>query len=255
LLSPGERGETKLSKARWRETERAKDRTINRTKKEGDFSPLFLIIHPSSERQTVKANFKKRIVRVNFLEHVPVVVPPVTGGIHCYRKIDEDFLESILLENIGQIFDTSISEQTREVNVNIEKEIKRIDSKIEKVLDLDIETLLKDKIRKKIEQLQKEKIELLHRQKKTVQSQNVTQYFKQVEEIYPYTNREERKRLWNIVIQRIAIYDDYVEIDWNNGKKTRHKKVLKANSVSKVREGGVAHFTHSIFEGLEKEFN
>jgi len=71
---PGERGETKLSKARWSETERAKeshnekvrffgqkafrmtkgiimcfqlriemttqkDRTINRTKKEGDFSP------------------------------------------------------------------------------------------------------------------------------------------------------------------------------------------------------------------------
>ncbi len=125
-------------------------------------------------------------------------MPLVAGGIHCYRKIDEDFLESILLENIRQIFDTSISEQTREIN--IEKEIKRIDSKIEKVLDLDIETLPKDKIRKKIEQLQQEKIELLHRQKKTVQSQNVTQYFKQIEEIYPYTNREERKRLRNIVI-------------------------------------------------------
>ncbi len=137
-------------------------------------------------------------MRVNFLEHVPVVMPLVAGGIHCYRKIDEDFLESILLENIRQIFDTSISEQTREIN--IEKEIKRIDSKIEKVLDLDIETLPKDKIRKKIEQLQQEKIELLHRQKKTVQSQNVTQYFKQIEEIYPYTNREERKRLRNIVI-------------------------------------------------------
>jgi hypothetical protein len=172
-------------------------------------------------------------VRINFLKHVPVVMPLVAGGIHCYRKIDEDFLESLLLENIRQIFDTSISEQTREVN--IEKEIKRIDSKIEKVLDLDIETLPKDKIRKKIEQLQKEKIELLHRQKKTVQSQNVTQYFKQIEEIYPYTNWEERKRLRNIVIQRIAIYDDYIKIDWNNGKKTRHKKVLKANSVSKVR--------------------
>jgi hypothetical protein len=192
-------------------------------------------------------------VWINFLKHVPVVMPLVTEGIHCYRKIDEDFLESILLENIGHIFDTSISEQTREVN--IEKEIKRIDSKIEKVLDLDIETLPKDKIRKKIEQLQQEKIELLHQQKKTVQSQNVTQYFKQIEEIYPYANREERKRLWNITIQRIAIYDDFIEIDWNNGKKTRHKKVLKANSVSKVREGGVLHFTHSIFEGLEKEFN
>ena len=120
---------------------------------------------------------------------------------------------------------------------DIEKEIKRIDSKIEKVLDLDIETLPKDKIKKKIEQLQQEKIELLHQQKKTAQSQNVTQYFKQIEEIYPYATREERKRLWNITIQRIAIYDDFIEIDWNNGKKTRFKKVLKAKFVSKVRRG------------------
>jgi hypothetical protein len=57
------------------------------------------------------------------------------------------------------------------------------------------------------------------------------------------------------VIQRIAIYDDYIEIDWNNGKKTRHKKVLKANSVSKVRKGGVSHFTYQILKNLEKEFN
>jgi site-specific DNA recombinase len=166
-------------------------------------------------------------------------VPLVVGGVHCYRKIDEDFLESLLMENIGKIFDTSISEETSEIEKDIEKEIKRIDSKIEKVLDLDIETLPKDKIKKKIEQLQQEKIELLHQQKKTAQSQNVTQYFKQIEEIYPYANREERKRLWNITIQRIAIYDDFIEIFWNNGKKTRCKKGLKSNSVSKVREGGV----------------
>jgi hypothetical protein len=44
-------------------------------------------------------------------------MPLVTGGIHCYRKIDEDFLERLLLENIGQIFDTSISEQTREIDI------------------------------------------------------------------------------------------------------------------------------------------
>ena len=177
-------------------------------------------------------------------------VPLTTGGVHCYKTIDEDFLESLLMENIGKIFDTSISEETSEIKIDIEKEIKRIDSKIEKVLELDIETLPKDKIKKKIEQLQQEKIELLHQQKKTAQSQNVTQYFKQIEEIYPYATREERKRLWNIVIQRITIYDDYIEIDWNNGKKTRHKKVLRANFVSKVREGGVS--LSSFIDEMEK---
>ncbi len=217
-------------------------------KKRGGFLPLFLIFQSSADRQTVEANFKKRIMRINFLEHVPVVVPPVAGSIHCYRKIDEDFLESLLLENIGQIFDTSISEQTKEVN--IEKEIKRIDLKIEKILDLDIETLPKDKIKNKIEKLQQEKIGLLYQQKKTAQNQNVTQYFKQIEEIYPYATREERKRLWNIVIQRISIYDDSIEIDWNNGKKTRFKKVLKAKFVSKVRKGGVS--LSSFIDEMEK---
>ena len=164
-------------------------------------------------------------------------VPLVVGGIHCYRKIDEDFLESLLIENIGKIFDTSISEEIKEID--IEKETKRIDLKIEKLLDLDLETLPVDKIKKKIEQLQREKAELLRQRKKEAQNQNVIQYFKQIEEIYPYATREERKRLWNIVIQRIIVYDDYIEIEWNNGKKTRHKKVLKLNSVSMVREGGV----------------
>jgi len=42
LLLPGERGETKLSKARWSETERAKGnhrQNHQSNKKEGDFSP------------------------------------------------------------------------------------------------------------------------------------------------------------------------------------------------------------------------
>jgi site-specific DNA recombinase len=164
-------------------------------------------------------------------------VPLLKDGPHCYKTIDEDFLESLLMENIGKVFDTSISDDTDEID--IEKEIKRIDSKIDKILDLDIETLPVDKIKKKIKLLQQEKADLIEQQKKNFQNHDITQYFKQIEEIYPYANREERKRLWNIMIKRVSIYDDYIEIFWNNEKKTRIKKVLSTNFVSMVRKGGV----------------
>ena len=180
-------------------------------------------------------------------------IPLVADGVHCYRKIDEDFLENLLMENIGKVFITSISDNTDEID--IEKEIKRIDSKIDKVLDLDIETLSVDKIKKKIKLLQQEKADLIEQQKKNSQNRDITQYFKQIEEIYPYANREERKRLWNIMIKRISIYDDYIEIFWNHGKKSRIKKGLKANSLGKVREGGVSRATQLFLDGLEKAFN
>ena len=165
-------------------------------------------------------------------------VPIVNGGKGCNRKIDEDMLEEILLDNIGKLFDTSISEQP--LTIDIDKEIRKIDTKIEKVLDLDLDILPKSKIEKKIKQLQNEKIELLNKQKITTQKRNINQYFKKIEEIYPYANREERKRLWNILIQRIIIYDDSIEILWNNGKKTKHKKkVSSPHGLRVVREGGV----------------
>ena len=165
-------------------------------------------------------------------------VPVSTGGARCNREINEDMLESVLLENIGKLFDTSISEQP--LTIDIDKEISKIDARIEKILDLDLEVLPKDKIKKKIEQLQKEKIELLNQQKLTMQKKNINQYFEKIEDVYPYANREERKRLWNIIIQRITIYDNSIEVLWNNGKKTKHKKrPLHNNSLSMVREGGV----------------
>jgi site-specific DNA recombinase len=165
-------------------------------------------------------------------------VPIVNGGKGCNRKIDEDMLEEILLDNISKLFDVSISQKPLTIDIN--KEIRKIDAKIEKVLDLDIEILPKDKIEKKIKQLQNDKIELLNKQKAATQQRNINQYFKKIEEIYPYANREERKRLWSILIQRITIYDDSIEVLWNSGKKTKHKKKASSpHGLSKVRKGGV----------------
>jgi hypothetical protein len=184
----------------------------------------------------------------NTVKYFYECVPIVSGGKHCYRKIDEEMLENTLIGNIGKLFDTSVHEQSKPVN--IEEEIRKIDMKIEKILDLDIEVMPKDKIKKKIEQLQQEKVELLNQQKAVLQKKNINQYFQKIEDIYPYANREERKRLWNIIIQKVAIYDDSVEVFWNNGKKTRHKKVLKVNSLRKVREGGVS--LSSFIDEMEK---
>jgi site-specific DNA recombinase len=174
------------------------------------------------------------------------------GGKSCNRTIEEDIIEEILLENIGRLFDTSISEQS--TTIDIDEEIRRIDARIEKILDIDLEVLPKDKLEKKIKQLQNEKIELLNQQKTTTQKRNINQYFKKIEDVYPYANREYRKRLWNIIIQRITIYDNSIEVLWNNGKKTKHKKrPLRNNSLGMVREGGVMRSTQ-LLNDLIKEF-
>jgi hypothetical protein len=140
--------------------------------------------------------------------------------------------------------------------VNIDEELRKIDRKIDRIIDIDIDYLPKDKIKKKIDKLQMEKLKLLDTQKSTVKETTLHNYFKEIKDIYPYATREEKKRLWNLVVERITIYDDYIDVFWRGGIEALHlKKAPQGSEPCKVRKGGVLHFTHSIFEGLEKEFN
>jgi hypothetical protein len=40
--------------------------------------------------------------------------------------------------------------------------------------------------------------------------------------IYPYTNREERKRLWGITIGKIVLYKTLVAVEWKDSIKIKH---------------------------------
>ena len=177
----------------------------------------------------------------------------IYGNDGCYRSIEEPLVENILINEIGNLFNTKLRQPER---INIDEEITKIDRKIDKIIDLDIDYLPKDKIKRKIDKLQMEKSKLLQQKKSTVKETTLHRYFKEIKDIYPYASREEKKRLWSLVVERISVYDNYIDVVWRGGMRTRHgKKAPSGNELCKVREGGVVRATQLILDKLEKVFN
>ena len=161
----------------------------------------------------------------------------IYGNDSCYRSIEEPLVENILINEIGNLFNTKLRQPER---INIDEEITKIDRKIDKIIDLDIDYLPKDKIKRKIDKLQMEKSKLLQQKKSTVKETTLHRYFKEIKDIYPYASREEKKRLWSLVVERISVYDNYIDVVWRGGIRTRHgKKAPSGNELCMVREGGV----------------
>lgn len=159
-------------------------------------------------------------------------------GKHCNSLIKEIILENILINGIDKLFSIKIPEQQKN-NKNIENEIKRIDRKIEKLLDL-VDELPKEKIIQGTKKLQEEKMMLFDKIKTQKKAIKLDIYFKKIAEVYPYMSREEKKRIWNITIEKISNYDDYIEVYWRDGRRTHHeKRALRTNLQGMVRKGGV----------------
>jgi hypothetical protein len=166
----------------------------------------------------------------------------VYGNDGCYRSIKESLVESILINEIGNLFNARLPQPER---VNIDEELRKID----RIIDIDIDYLPKDKIKKKIDKLQTEKLKLLGQQKSTVKETTLHRYFKEIKDIYSYATREEKKRLWNLVVERITVYDDYIDVFWRGGIRTRHRK----KAPSSTQNGGGIETLHlnDALEGSE----
>ena len=144
-------------------------------------------------------------------------VATTPGGPHCGRYIREEVLESIVLDSVDRLFKMNVHEPKAE---NIELEIKKIDKKIERtILMLDDENMPTSKIHERLSDLQETKRKLLMSQKPR---QSIQKYFKSLKELYPYTTREEKKRLWGITIDKIRLYKTHAVVEWKDGRKTKH---------------------------------
>jgi hypothetical protein len=136
---------------------------------------------------------------------------------HCGRYIREEILENIALNSVEKLFNMSIPKPKTE---NIGSEIARIDKKIERVLlMLDDENVPVSQIKAKLADLQETKKRLLNSQKPR---ENIQKHFKDLNELYPYMSREEKKRLWGITIERIILYKTLAAVKWKDGRKTKH---------------------------------
>ena len=139
------------------------------------------------------------------------------GSKHCGRYIREEILESIALDSVEKLFNISIPKPETK---NIASEISKIDRKIERVVAmLDDENVPVGQIKVKLAELQEIKSRLFKNQKPR---EDIQKHFKNLKELYPYMAREERKRLWSITIEKIALYKAHAVVEWKDGRKTKH---------------------------------
>ena len=139
------------------------------------------------------------------------------GSKHCGRYIREEILESIALDSVEKLFNISIPKPETK---NIASEISKIDRKIERVVAmLDDENVPVGQIKVKLAELQEIKSRLFKNQKPR---EDIQKHFKNLKELYPYMAREERKRLWSITIEKIALYKTLAVVEWKDGRQTKH---------------------------------
>lgn len=149
-------------------------------------------------------------------------LPVSYKGKACYQSIKENYLEALLLENVDKFFNLKIP--TQKSRQSIQEQVKKIDMKISKAIDLiDIDSMSSEDIRKKIEELKKQKEKLLS-EKPTIDYKKLAEKFKNIKDVYQYALPEEKKELWNILIDRIIAYKDKLEIRFKDGSISNLKK-------------------------------
>lgn len=143
-------------------------------------------------------------------------------GIFCRQFIHEEFLETLLIGKLDTLFQIKLPEKS---NVNTKDKIAKIDKKISKAIALlDIEDVSVEEIKSKVEELKKEKAELLTRDITQLDYKKINEKLKGLKELYLYATREERKRLWSLIIEKIIAYHEELEICWKDGTTTRFKR-------------------------------
>ena len=149
-------------------------------------------------------------------------MPIRDGEKTCGRRFSEIFIEQLLLHLIkrSRLFNM-YKAKVREDKSSIEEEVKKIDKKIDRYLDLleyqDVPVL---KIKEKLKELQDKKKRIIN-SVKPVKNAELLKYIKTVNEVYPYMTRAEKQRLWHLLIKRITLYADSFKIDWKNDIQTQ----------------------------------
>lgn len=162
--------------------------------------------------------------------------PVEVKGRYCNQYLREDFLETLLVEHLDYLFKVDLPQTDKD---NSEKEIKQIDKNIKRAVELlDNTDVAVEDIKKKLESLNKQKAELLARRIIQFDYAKINEKFKVFKTFYPYMTREERKRLWNLTIEKIIAYRDEFEIHWRDKRVLRFARKRKKPLSNVVNKSG-----------------
>jgi hypothetical protein len=141
-----------------------------------------------------------------------------------------------------------------------------IDRKIKRLVRLaEEEDITVEEFKQRIEELKKQKALLLANQITKLDNCKISEKLKTVVSIYPYMTREEKSRLWHLLIIRIEAGKSLISVYWRGGgkytfKRQRLEKNLKVLNTKgrSVVAGGFEPRTDNIskfFSDLERLLN
>ena len=144
----------------------------------------------------------------------------------CGQYLREEPLEVILSRQIDKVFKL----QKPENNEKDDDSIIMIDRKIKRLVRLaEEEDVTVEEFKQRIEELKKQKALLLAHQITKLDYSKISEKLKTIISIYPYMTREEKSRLWHLLIIRIEACKSLVSVYWRGGGKYtfKHDRLAK----------------------------
>jgi site-specific DNA recombinase len=158
-------------------------------------------------------------------------------GKACSQYLREEPLEMVLLNCVNRLFEIRVPIPRREIDIEDKLlDIERRMDKIIKLIEEDYVTF--ENGTKQLDKLKEEKATVLASKIIELDYPKVAEKVKQIKQIYSFATREEKSRLWRILIERIEAYKDKLVVHWRFGKRQtiqRQKlsKLLKNKSPSR----------------------
>jgi len=120
--------------------------------------------------------------------------------------------------------------------IDIDDQIANIDRQIDKIVRMvEADLLSIEKGKTQVDKLKEQKAKLLASRIIDIDFSKVAQKLKELKQIYPYITREEKSKLWHLLIEKIDSQKSRIVVHWRFGTKyTFRRSMLKkfVNSTS-----------------------
>ena len=142
----------------------------------------------------------------------------------CYQYLREEPLEAILLNYINKSYNVNVSFPRKQIDN--EDKILNIDRKIKKILRYMEEDLKPfEEGKSEINKLKEEKAKLLAAKIIEPDYSLITEQIKKIKQVYHLATREEKARLWHLLIDKIEAYKDVIVIHWHSERKQKITRI------------------------------
>ena len=150
----------------------------------------------------------------------------------CGQYLREEALESILINYVNKVFEIHLPAKRE---IDIDDEVANIDRKINKIVrmvEADLLSIEEGKLQ--AVKLKEQKAKLLTSKIIEVDFSKIEQKLKQLKQIYPYMTREEKSRLWHLLIEKMDAQKSKIVVHWRFGTKYTFRRAMLTRTANRT---------------------